>query len=375
MDTCEQESVIKLVELPPLTLLEREWRELESRSDASFFTSWSWIGCWLSCLPSHIQPRLLRAARGKEVVGLGVLVSRDFWRHRIFPVKGLYLNATGDPLLDQITIEYNGFLVDRRLQKVLVPQLYQYLATSFADWDELHLDGVTEDIGFQFQNLIGLQTQRKRECFNYVDLDEVRLSDGDYLSLLGSSTRYNIRRSIKEFTKQGPVTLAVARTVGEALEFLSGLKKLHQARWLSRGLPGAFGYPFFESFHEELICARFDCGEIQLIRTNAGDRIIGYLYNFLHRGIVHNYQTGFDYTICKRQYSPGLVTHSMAIEYNTSQGHRVYDLMAGSSQYKQAIGIHLGKMDWIVLQRDRLKFRIENGIRQIKHSLQSIVKA
>jgi CelD/BcsL family acetyltransferase involved in cellulose biosynthesis len=369
MNTLGSDIFVEYVELPAHECLEREWLELEARSDASFFISWSWIGCWLSCLPQHIQPKLLRATRGREVVALGLLVSRQFRRHRLFPVKGLFLHSTGDPLYDEITIEYNGFLADRALQSVIIPRLYEHLTAMSDDWDELHLDGVTEISGFQLQDLIGLRVQRQQECVNYVDLDEVRAAGGDYLSLLSQNSRYNIRRSIKEYAKQAPITLTAAMSVDEAFEFLAGLKQMHQVYWNSRGFPGAFANVFFESFHNRLISTRFDCGEIQLIRVNIGNRTLGYLYNLIQHGQVSNYQTAFDYTICDKHNRPGLVVHALAIEYNVTLGYSVYDLMAGSYIYKQTLGTSSREMEWIVLQRDRLKFRLEDSLRHLKRLL------
>lgn len=359
----------EVVELPPFVQLEREWRELETRSDASFFTSWSWIGCWLYCLPKHIQPRLMRAVRGKEVVGLGLLVFHHFRRHRFLPINGLFLHATGDPLYDVITIEHNGFLVDQALQSVTIPLLYQHLAAMSDNWDELHLDGVTGVTGSQIPALTGLRVKRRLRNSYYVNLEEVRAAGGDYLSLLGQNTRYNIRRSIKEYEKQGALKLTVAENLDEALEFFAGLKQLHQPYWQSRGMPGAFANVFFESFHDRLIRTRFASGEIQLIRVNVGDRSLGYLYNLIHCGKVNNYQSGFDYTICEKKNRPGLVVHSLTVEYNVARRHSIYDLMIGDSDYKLALSLHTAGMEWIVLQRDHLKFRLEEGLRFIKQKL------
>lgn len=360
---------VEFTELPPREQLERDWLELEAHSDSTFFTSWSWIGCWLSCLPSRIQPKLLRVTSGEKTLGMGLFVSRNFLRHRLIPVKGLYLHATGDPLIDEITIEYNGFLADRDLQPIVVTQLLKYIVLHLKEWDELNLDGVTNIIRSMLPDFDGLHVSHQQRVCRYVDLDEVRGSGGNYLSLLGQNARSNIRRSIKELTKQGPITLTAAGNVDEALDFLEGLKQLHQAYWRSRGLPGAFANVFFETFHKRLIRSRFDCGEVQLIRIKVGDRTLGYLYNFVCQDVVYNYQTGFDYTIAENNNRPGLVTHSMAIEYNASCGHRIYDLMAGDSQYKQSLGTHAVDMDWVVLQRDRFKFRLEEGLRQIKRRL------
>jgi hypothetical protein len=361
-----QEILVELVELPPLKDLERDWLELEASSNSSFYTSWSWIGCWLACLPKHIKPRLLRAIRAGKPVAMGLLVSHNYLRHGLIPVKSLSLNTTGDPYYDEITIEHNGFLLDCTLQHEIVPQLYKYLASVTSDWDELHLDGVTGILCSQIPAFIGLKVQRQQKCNYYVDLEKVRAAAGDYLSLLGQNTRYNIRRSIREYENKGQITLTVAENIDEACDFLARLKRLHQAYWRSRGFDGAFANDFFESFHDRLIRTNFDSGEIQLIRVNVGDQALGYLYNFILRGHVYNYQTGFDYFICEKKNRPGLVAHNLAIVYNTIKGHRVYDFLAGESQYKEMLGTCSCGMEWIVLQCDRLKFRLEENLRQMK---------
>jgi CelD/BcsL family acetyltransferase involved in cellulose biosynthesis len=369
MNSLQHSIMVEFVELPPNDQLERDWLALEAHSDTSFFTSWSWVGCWIACLPAYVKPRLLRAVSGKEVVGLGLLVSYNFRRHRFLPVKGLFLHRTGDPQFDEITIEHNGFLADRAMSSAIVTQLFKYLVSNDGDWEELHLDGVAEIIISQLPVLTCLRVKRRLQCNYYVDLDEVRAADGDYLSLLGQNTRYNIRRSIKEYAKHGPMTLTVADNLDQAFEFIACLKDLHQKYWQSRGMPGAFANTYFESFHERLIRTRFSSGEIQLIRINVGDRIMGYLYNLVQRGQVYNYQSGFDYTICEKKNRPGLVAHSLAIEYNASRGHTIYDLLAGDSDYKIALSTHTSGMEWIVIQRDLIKFRIEDGLSHIKHWL------
>ena len=366
MATTKQNIAIEIVKLPSYVQLEREWRELENHSDASFFTSWSWAGSWLACLPEEIQPKLLRATSDNKIVGLGLLVSSHFRRYKFLPVKGYFLHATGDPLYDNITIEHNDFLFDRTTQSTIIPRLYEYLAALTDGWDELHLNGFSGIAASQLPTLTGLRLKRKKQCSYYVDLDEVRVAGGDYLSLLGQNTRYNIRRSIKEYAKHGQTVLTVAENLDDAFEYLAGLKQLHQTYWQSRGLPGAFANVFFELFHDRLIRTEFARGGIQLIRVSVGDRILGYLYNFVHHDQVLNYQSGFDYAICEKKNRPGMVIHSLAAEYNAARGYRAYDFLAGDSDYKLALGTHAVGMEWIVLQRKQLKFYIEDGLRNIK---------
>ena len=133
---------------------------------------------------------------------------------------------------------------------------------------------------------------------------------------------------------------------------------------MRRGREGAFARPFFELFHRSLIAARFDAGEVRLLRLRAGGRELGYLYNFAHRGIVHAYRSGFRYDPDPR-LKPGLVGHSLAVE--RSLGGRTpepYDFMAGAGRYKASLGTRSGEMLWLVLQRDRLALRIEAALQR-----------
>jgi len=56
--------------LPPLAVLETEWRRLERVAAPSFFISWHWIGTFLSALPAGKRPDLLRGSLDGETVAL-----------------------------------------------------------------------------------------------------------------------------------------------------------------------------------------------------------------------------------------------------------------------------------------------------------------
>ena len=172
---------------------------------------------------------------------------------------------------------------------------------------------------------------------------------------------------MREYERFGTLALESATTPEQAEAFLSRLIGLHQAYWQGKGLPGAFANPFFVQFHTRLVRSRFGDGAIQLLVLRAGDRIVGYLYNFVDRGRVYNYQSGYNYDLCaKPSGRPGLVAHALAVEFNRAQGHLRYEFMAGDSQYKQALGIGSTEMVWLVAQRRRLRFLLEDGLRWVR---------
>ena len=353
--------------LPSLLEVERDWRDLEGRSDRSFFISWSWIGAWLTALPAHIRPELLRVQSQGRTVAMGVLVRRRLWRHGVFLSRALFLNCTGDPDLDSLTIEYNGLLVERGFAQEAGQSCIDFLL-SRDDWDEWFLRWAAGPRAIW-------PRARQRRPLGGAPPEHVpprgsrsAAGFGGRLSRAsGSNTRHNIRRSMREYERFGSLVLESATTPEQAEAFLSGLMQLHQAYWQGKGLAGAFANPFFVEFHTRLVRSRFGDGAIQLLALRAGNQIVGYLYNFVDRGRVYNYQSGYDYDLCANHLAVPVWWHMrLAVEFNRGQGHLRYEFMAGDSQYKQALGVGSTEMIWLVAQRTRLRFLLEGGLRWVR---------
>ena len=196
---------VSLTELPPLADLASIWQTLQAHSDHSFFMSWAWIGCWLETLPETLCPLLLITERAGKVVGIGILVKKSRRQLKFLNTPALYLNSTGDPYLDEVTIEYNGFLVDRAGSKVIVEKMLGFLFYNQPyQCNEVFIHGGIDQQ--KLQSAIPADTRlleaRKDVCFS-VDLDLLRTSEQDYLATLSPSRRYQIRRSIREYSKLG----------------------------------------------------------------------------------------------------------------------------------------------------------------------------
>ena len=361
---------LSLNQIPLLASLQKTWQALESNADLSFFQSWSWIGVWLESLPARIAPLLLRVERDGVIIGLSILSSRSILRHGILRSSALFLNSTGDPVLDEITIEHNGFLAERGSEEVVAQACVEFLLGKQSDWEEIFLDGlrlpeVIEAMDFGRGRL---RATSRRTC-HVVNLEPLRQAGSDYLSLLGKNTRYTIRRSLRAYEKRGAVELVEAVSVQQARDFLHRLRYLHQRYWQKKGMPGSFANQFFSDFHDRLVEKGFPEGAIQMLRLTVGGHEIGYLYNFIYRGRVYNYQSGFDYDQAGAHDRPGLVCHALSVGHNTKQGHRVYDFMAGDSDYKKNLGTASETMAWCVIQQPYLKFRVEDILRATRRWL------
>ncbi|HEX3843056.1 MAG TPA: GNAT family N-acetyltransferase [Steroidobacteraceae bacterium] len=365
---------VELQPLPSLFELASEWRALEERADGSFFVGWSWIGCWIEALRGTVELLVLRARLNGRTVGLGVFATHLERRHRIITSHTLRLHATGRPELDILMIECNGLLIDRELHAPVRRRMLAHLLQRESAWDELVLDGMSDAECLSHANE-RTAVRSASHANHYVDLAAVRAAPGGYLSLLGSKTRSRIRRSLKEYESLGELKLQCASDTTQALAFLEGLKTFHQSYWSARGEPGAFANAFFERFHRQLVRSAFARGEIQMFAVDAGARRVGYIYNFVQRGHIYNYQSGLDYQVCEKHNRPGLVAHMLAVEFSARCGHRVYDYLAGDSEYKQALGTAVREMSWVTVQRDRVRFRIEGAGRMLLNRARRLRRA
>jgi CelD/BcsL family acetyltransferase involved in cellulose biosynthesis len=163
--------------------------------------------------------------------------------------------------------------------------------------DEVHLPGLPEVLLSTVDGRRFAVRLRDRKPTFLVELDRIRAAGGSFIETLSANTRAQLRRVIRQFGALGALRLVEAMTAEDALRMLEDMIPLHQAYWQSRGRPGAFANPEFLSFHRRLITDGFPSGSVQVLRCEAADHVVGYLYNFVKDGLVYSYQSGFDYDL------------------------------------------------------------------------------
>jgi len=358
-DACAVSHRLELID-PHGARAETIWRDLEEATRPAYFLTWGWIENWLAMLPRAEAPALavICGASG-EALGACFLGRQLLIRHRVLPSRAVFVNATGVPSRDELCVEHNGVLGGS------LAQLVELLDGRGGDWDELFVPGVDRAA------LEGLRLPRgcrvrivRASPAPFVDLARVRAA-GDYLALLSSNTRAQIRRARRRL---GACELEIAESIESALAIYAELVALHTARWRASGQPGAFADPWFEQFHRRLIERRFAHGEIQLLRLSVGGATIGCLYNLIAGGRVLFYQAGlaaFSDPVIK----PGLVCHAAAVARCAGEGHAIYDLLGGSARYKASLATGATELAWLCVQRDRLRFAIEDRVRDLKHAV------
>lgn len=340
------------------------WTSLLARCPHAYYLSWAWIGNGIKCLPHDSDLHLIVGFRNERPVIAFFVGSRTTIRHKFFKIRKLSINETGDPYFDLTWIEYNAVLIDPEIT-ILLGYL---LKLTPMKWDEFIMTRCAPI----YQPNLQLDDPESKD-YNlsivdmrsyYVNLDKVRRNNDDYLALISSKKRYQIRRSIKEYEKMGQILLSVAENTEDAINIFNELSQLHQKAWTERGFPGSFSNEYFDRFHKKLITERFEYGEIQLMKVTAGDHVLGCLYGFIYRGQFLGTLSGFNY-LPGHLYSPGLICHYLAIIHYARMGLNCYDFLEGDDDYKRSLSTDYNIMQNIRVQKVNIKHKAEKMLLQL----------
>lgn len=374
MRTLDGVRIVEYDRADGISEIERIWCGLQTQCPHDYFLSWGWISTWLESLPKDVDVRLIVGLVQDQPVLAFFIGSARRRKYGFLPTRSLALNTTGSRYFDLLYIEYNSVLALPSLNFSLVDLLH-WLENK--RWHEFSLPGLSSGfvqqmglLGSEAPTSVGVLLEEESSAY-FVDLARVREAKMDYLGLLSSNKRSQIRRSIKEYEKEGEVRIQEAQSVAEALEMLSALAELHQEEWQKRGKPGVFSNPYLMDFHRKLIASRFEAGEIQILRVFTPQATIGYLYNFVYGGKVLFYQSGLKYRP-GNLYRPGLVSHYFSIMQNARTDMRVYDFMAGEAGYKSSLATDSVPMYWVRLVNGKLRLSMERAVLSLKERLKEM---
>lgn len=341
--------------------IQADWLRLQKNADCSYFQSWGWIGTWLNVIAADLETLLVKVWQGDELVGMGVFVNKSLHRHFIIGSRALFLHEYPFDSRNMV-IEYNGILALPQHRQSAYREVISHLFETNSQTDEIFFGAVSENEKIPlFGELDWTVRVEDSSSAWFVNLEDIDPGVDAYLSTLSKNRRGQVKRSIRLFEQQGHLNLRVAETSKEALEYFDGLKMLHTTRWTREGKLGSFANKRWEGFHRSIISERLLAGEVHLIKVSNSQGDIGFLYNLIWRGRVYVLQTGFKQYKDKR-LMPGYVIHVLAIAYYKQRGMKVYDLMHGDSLYKRILCNREELLNWHSVQRNRLKFALEDRV-------------
>ena len=343
------------------------WRPLfESSASGSVFMSPAWMQTWIDTYGAHFEGRWVHWDVDGQVVAGCLLIERVIRVKRI-PFRSQFLNATGHAPLPSPLAEFNDVVCLPAHRDAVAADLARLLDEQH--WSRLVLCG-HEPHGVTARALelvAGLQAERVAKTARHVDL--AKLEGKPFESTLSGKAGTHVRRNRREYEERlGPLEVRAAASLEETLAFFAQMRKLHLQRWSGRDKATSLAADVVVGFHRRLIEALFAEGGVEMIRVGNAERAIGFLYNFIAGGKVFVFQTGFAYEDSSK-WSPGLLTHTLAIEHYRLRGLREYDLLSGDALYKRTLCNGERELLWTTVYRDRAWIRVLLAGRRLRNRL------
>jgi CelD/BcsL family acetyltransferase involved in cellulose biosynthesis len=343
-----------------LEALSGEWSDLLADSDQSSPTmSPLWIGAWWKVFGGQ-DGRELRAVAlrdGGRLVGLAPLGARHVWCRPGLRTWRLELLPSGEREEDEILSDYLAVVARRGYEQRVADGLAASLRSgALGRWDELVLPRMSTDTAMV--PLLGAALERAGAVYfeltggsPYIPLP--RKWD-EYLARLSGTRRRMVRTSLRGFEAWcgGKYEVRVAKSAEDLEVGLRVLRELHEQRWTEAGKPGAFASPLFSAFHEAVMPAMLERGELELMWLVAADQPVAAVYNIVWNGAVQFYQSGRRMEL-PRELRPGVVLHALAIQRAIELGRREYDFLAGGARYKQDLALAVRPLCSLRLVRRR----------------------
>ncbi len=349
----------------PFPEVAAQWRAMGPAYAVSPFLSAGWHQALHELAGAEHPLETVAVRDGERTVGLASLGQGCERRLRVLPSRVLYLNETGDPRLDRLTVEHNGLLAAEAEEP---PALAALLASLLerGGWDECSLGWWDEArwrrVAPALAHLPLTPVVHERRTYRFIELEGVDGLDA-FLGRLRRNTRQQLRRALRAYGGEEAVAVETASGPRQAQSWLDALAAWHQSRWEAQGRPGAFADPRLMGFHRRWLALDGGGGQAQLLRVSTREGPIGYLYNLAAGDYLCNYQGGFAYDgDAKRK--PGLVCHALAAAEAARAGMRRYDLLMGDSRYKRSLAGGEGQMVRLLLQRRRWRLRLERRLRE-----------
>lgn len=328
-----------------------------SNADEGLFLSWHWMEQVLASYSGDYV--FLLTLEASKPVGVCIV----FLQRENAKLVG-YLNKTGVSSFDQTWLEYNDFVVsasnERAIKLSMLECCYHDLGL-----DELVVGASLKESLAPFGLLFAKKRVEWQSQTYQIDLSSY--SDKQtFLLSLSNNTRYQIQRAKREYQNFGDKKVERAESVEEALSWFEEMAPHHIKRWRDTRVGSGFENPRFVTFHKNFIKACFHLNHIDVLKVSYGSDVIAYLYNFVVKERVYFYLSANVYTYNSKHSKPGLVAHTLAVEYYIARNIHLYDLMGGDSQYKRSIASNGQPISIVRFQRNNLRMFIERKARNIK---------
>ncbi len=356
-------SIRVLRDAPALRTLAPDWEQLlTTTGHLSICLTPAWLTTWWDIFAGPERELCaISVWDGRRLVGFAPLQRTLHRYYGVIPFPRIAFLGTGEPEAEEVCSEYLDLLAVPGAEAPVADAVWKCLGD--ATWDEMVLAEMPEGSPMLSALLhavgatAGVPSLREDSPATVLPL---RGGWDDLLSGLGPSTRYRIRRALREFEQHGKL-LEVTQPA-EFDRWFDRLACLHQARWAARGKPGAFATERFRAFHRRFAALAMPRGWVRLLFLEWDGELVAGHYLFEYANRLWFYQAGIrPFPIAGT--GPGMLLHALAIRDAAARGLGEYDFLKGVAGHKRQWSRTTRRVVTARWTRGRLRERLLAGAR------------
>ena len=310
--------------------LQGPWTALTANvPNVPIFLTWEWVSTWWR----HFHP-------GKELWVLGVwdasgrlagiapwMLTNDCWGP--LRLRGIQFLGSGCVCPDHLDV-----IAGPEEREGVCAAIVGHLSALRRQWDVLDLQGLAQNSVLK-RHLIAakgrwLERQPQICPFAVLPRDWGAFETNNLSAKKRRFLRYARRRLERDCP--GRVNLQRVSEPSELDSALDALATLSQKRHRDRGSVSSFKDVRFLAFHREMAALALERGWLRLYQLKVADQVVAVQHGFHYRGVVYDYQKGFDPNWGR--YSPGQLLQAHAIREAVGEGAREFDMLRGDEAYK-----------------------------------------
>ncbi len=306
--------------------------ELNTLSNSTIFLTDDFLITWLECYDTCIHVlQFIVFYSDNKIIGIAPLYIKY---DEVFELRFI---CTGEPEEDEIFSERLDFLVLDEFKNIIASQFVSYMSATGSSWVKMVINNYLET-SFVARYVIpalidhGYNVVTHCEGFRYF-LVLPETINGFYQNRKGSFYS-GLKRKKRHLVQVDGVSCSVVMDQQAVRRALEDIKRLHNERWESANVRGAFESDVFFKFHNLLSSRLLNKGRLFLLSVKDREKVISVIYGFVFNGTLSFYQSGYVTTGYKK-LSIGSVSHLLAIELAIDKKIEIYDFMFGSeNSYK-----------------------------------------
>lgn len=324
-----------------------DWHELVEASAApASMQDPSWLLLWWRHYGAGVELAVGLLYDGEQLVGLAPMCIRQYVYRFGLVFRRLQFMGIDANEKDGVCSEYMSFIARRGHEDAVANAFVDHIfAGRFGAWHETVLSAMNEDspiVSIVERHLAQRRIRYERKTIMSAYYIKLPRTWEAYLQSQSPTRRDRIENSMAKFEEwAGEKGWKLERANSpESLETgFSILRSLHEERWRSDGLDGAFASPRFVAFHRDYIASMIGSGLVDIAWLTVGGTPVAASYTIRNGGKVVAYQYGRAVGL-PTPVRVGVVINSLLIQEAIARGDEEFDFPGGESRYKVDLASH-----------------------------------